>query len=85
MEQHLRDRVLAALREQRQNFGGSAAQFAVSLDINPAQLSRLMKGDTEGVVSAQKWEHLAHVLGVERDNTWRAARTQVYELSLIHI
>ena len=79
MEQHLRDRVLAALREQRQNFGGSAAQFAVSLDINPAQLSRLMKGDTEGVVSAQKWEHLAHVLGVERDNTWRAARTQVYE------
>ena len=79
MEQHSKERVLAALREQRQLFGGSDKQYAVSLNINPAQLSRLLKGDIEGVISAQKWEHLAYTFGISESRPWKAAHTQVYE------
>lgn len=66
------------MKQQRQLFGGSDKQYAVSLGINPAQLSRLLKGDIEGVLAAQKWEYIAQTLGVSAA-TWKAARTQVLE------
>ena len=81
MNRTFRQRVLDALQQQRQNFGGSNAQYAVSLDINPAQLSRLLKGEIDGVISQQKLEHVAQVLGVT-NSQWKTARTQV--LTYIH-
>lgn len=81
MNRTFKQRVLDALKQQRQNFGGSNAQYAVSLDINPAQLSRMLKGEIDGVISQQKLEHVAQVLGVT-NSQWKAARTQV--LTYIH-
>jgi len=78
MEMSFKQRVIAAMKQQRQLFGGSDKQYAVSLGINPAQLSRLLKGDIEGVLAAQKWEYIAQTLGVGTA-TWKAARTQVLE------
>ncbi len=81
MTNTFKQRIIEALREQRRNFGGSDAQYAVSLDINPAQLSRMLKGELDRVISQQKLEHVAQVLGVT-DSPWKAARTQV--LAYIH-
>lgn len=81
MNRTFKQRVLDALKQQRQNFGGSSAQYAVSLDINPAQLSRMLKGEIDGVISQQKLEHVAQVLGVT-DSPWKTVRTQV--LAYIH-
>lgn len=78
METTFKHRVITAMKQQRQLFGGSDKQYAVSLGINPAQLSRLLKGDIEGVLAAQKWEYIAQTLGVGTA-TWKAARTQVLE------
>lgn len=74
-------KVLAALSAARQNFSGSDAKFATSLGISAAQYSRIKNGDTENVVSEQKWISLARQLGVNLTNKpeWKTANTPVFQ------
>lgn len=74
-------KVVAALQVRRENFGGSDSKFAVSLGIAPAQYSRIMKGETDKVLSDGNWISLARQLGVNMRNEaeWNTARTPVYE------
>ncbi len=77
----LKQRILTALSDRRNNFAGSDAKFAVSLGINNAQYSRIKHGDTERVLSDQNWVSLARRLEVPMGNApvWNTARTPVYD------
>jgi DNA transposition AAA+ family ATPase len=58
----------------------SAAKMAVALGINSAQLSRIQKGELEGVLSDVNWISIARKLDVQAqvDSAWRVAKTPVY-------
>lgn len=76
----LQVKVLAALKAARENFGGSDAKHANSLDVNPAQYSRIMQGDVSNVISEAKWVSLARQLGVSlrEEIEWHTAETPVF-------
>jgi transcriptional regulator with XRE-family HTH domain len=75
-----KNKILSALSERRATFGGSDSKFATSLGISPAQFSRIMKGDTERVLSSANWITIARKLGVSLSNEpeWRTANTPVF-------
>lgn len=77
----LKQKVLAALAESRENFTGSDAKFAVSIGISAAQYSRIKKGETERVISDANWISLARHLGVILGNRpdWKTANTPVFQ------
>lgn len=75
------DKIIAAIRERRRNYTSDSA-MAKFIGINTAQYSRIMKGDTEQVVSTAKWTDIAHKLGVvlnESVSVWNTATTKVYK------
>ena len=61
-------KVLKRLNENRQNFDGSDAKFAVSLGISNAQYSRIKNGELDRVISDANWISLARRCGVSLDN-----------------
>lgn len=77
--QTIKDNVIAAIAIQRKNYSSDAKQ-AVALGINSAQLSRINKGDYEGVLSDGNWIRLARVLDVQLGNVarWVTAKTDTY-------
>ncbi len=81
MEKQLQDKILTALKERRSNFTGSDAQFARSIGINAAQYSRIMKGDTERVLSDGNWISIARKLEVPlgKNEQWVIVKTPVFE------
>jgi DNA transposition AAA+ family ATPase len=62
--QEQKKQVVKALREQREKFQ-SAARMAIALGINQAQLSRIMKGEYENVLSDANWVSIARKLDVQ--------------------
>ena len=76
-----KNRILTALAERRATFGASDTKFATSLGISPAQFSRIMKGDTESVVSDANWISIARKLGVNLTNEpdWKPVNTPVFQ------
>ena len=58
----------------------SAAKMAVALGTSSAQLSRVLKGETEGVLSEAIWLTIARKLNVElgERTEWKVARTPTY-------
>lgn len=58
----------------------SDSKQARSLGINPSQLSRIKKGDTDKVLSDSRWIHIARKLDVstEISETWYTAQTPTY-------
>lgn len=72
--------VVAELQKRRGLFQGPDAKYAVSLGINNAVLSRIMKGETEKVLSDSNWISIARKLGIQPGNktVWRTAETPVY-------
>jgi DNA transposition AAA+ family ATPase len=81
IQTEVKNRILEELTEQRKNFGGSDAQYARSMGINPAQFSRIQKGDTERVISDANWISIARRLGVELREVpkWNVAETPVFQ------
>jgi DNA transposition AAA+ family ATPase len=81
INQEFKNKILEALSERRTTFGGSDTKFATSLSISPAQFSRIMKGDTEKVLSDANWITIARKLGVNltNDPDWKTANTPVYQ------
>ena len=77
----MRERIIATMKAARENFGGSDAKFANSLNINASQLSRIMRGDWEKVLSDEKWITIARILGVGMDarSEWKTANTPVFQ------
>lgn len=58
----LKQRIAQAMTERRGNFGGSDAQYAVSLGINGSIYNRIKNGETEKVLADAKWISLARTL-----------------------
>ena len=77
----MKERIIQAMKTARENFGGSDAKFATSLSINASQLSRIMRGDWDKVLSEEKWITIARVLGVGigTQAKWNTANTPVFQ------
>jgi DNA transposition AAA+ family ATPase len=75
----VKHRILAAIKVQRAKFT-SDTKHAVSLGISPAQYSRIMKDDFEGVLSDANWASIARKLEVQLGSSpnWQTAKTPVY-------
>jgi len=76
-----KSKVIEALAAARENFEGSDSKFSTSLGINPAQYSRIKRGDTDRVLSEPQWITLARILGVSiyDEPQWQTANTPVYQ------
>lgn len=76
----IKQQIVAALRDNLKNYP-SAAKMARALDINGAQLSRILRGDMDNVVSDAKWLSLARRLDVNIGHKAPivAAETDVYK------
>lgn len=76
-----KQKVVAALLEKRNNFNGSDAKFAVSIDLNAAQYSRIKAGDFNKVVSDQKWISLGRMMDISprKEIKWNTASTPVFK------
>ena len=79
-------RVIGALKEKSSLYP-SAAKMAVALGINPAQLSRIKKGETEKVLSDAQWISIARRLDVELGTRTELvpAQTDVFNIITAHL
>lgn len=75
----LKKQIVEALAERRKNFT-SDAKLANSLGINTAQLSRIQKGELNGVLSDANWISLARQLdlNLKGRKAWVTAETPAY-------
>jgi len=76
----LKHKVISALAEKRQYFGGSDSKFSLSIGINGAQYSRIKNGETEKVISDATWITLARLCNVQIGNSlvWVTAKTPTF-------
>ncbi len=75
-----KQKVVAALLEQRNNYGSSDKDFASKWKINNAVWSRLKGGETEGLLKEFQWLDLGRRLDVNtKDTAWKFAETEVYK------
>lgn len=72
--------IVAAMKENRAVFGGSDMKYAKTLGISASQYSRIMRGETERILSDANWTSIARRLGVELAGRikWNVAETPVY-------
>ena len=77
----IKEKILAAVSDRRANFDGSDSRFSVTLGISASQYSRIMKGDTDRVLSDANWISIARKLDVQLRNQpeWKVANTPVYD------
>lgn len=76
----LKQDIRTAILKARENFGGSDASFAKSLNINSAVYSRIKKGEIEKVLSSGEWLNIGRKLQVNVNNSgWKVAYTDVYQ------
>lgn len=80
MTNDVKQRIAAEVKARSGNYP-SAAKMAVSLDVSPSQLSRIINGDLEKVISDQKWITIARKLEVNIFNNveWKTAKTTVFD------
>ena len=79
MTKEIKQKIVEAVKLRLPNYK-SAAKMSVSLDINSAQMSRILNGELDGVLSDAKWISIARKLDVqvEAAGEWKAAKTPVY-------
>lgn len=80
MKDEFKLRIVNAIKDEANKFE-SNAKFAVVLDINPAQLSRLVHNDTDRVVSNAKLMQIARQLNVPENPSaaWNTVKTEAFE------
>ncbi len=80
--QEFKTKVIAALAEKRKQFTGSDAKYAISLELNAAQYSRIKGGETEKVISDSKWISLGRMLDINprKEIKWNTANTPVFNM-----
>lgn len=78
--EELKHRILAAIAEARENFGGSDNKFAVSIGISASQYSRIKRGEIDRVISDSAWVSIARKLDVSPNagTAWKTAITPVF-------
>jgi hypothetical protein len=75
----LKGKVVAELMVQRENYGGSDAAFARSIDINPSVFNRLKNGEREKLLPNATWLKLGRELGINiNSRKWNAVETDVF-------
>lgn len=75
-----KDKVVEQLLIQRDNFGGSDAQFARSMDINPSIYNRLKKGEREKLIPDSSWLRLGRILNISTSSrNWKVVKTDVFD------
>lgn len=73
-------KVLKAVLDGKENYGGSEAAYAKTLGISPSVFSRLKKGFQEKLLADNMWLTLGREFNIQiRDVKWNIARTKVYE------
>lgn len=76
-----KEKVLNALLNVRQNFGGTDAMFAKQWGINSTVFSRLKDGYRDGLLKDGQWLTMGRTLGVNPDERkWNMARTEVFSI-----
>jgi len=80
MKKEIRNRILDAIRAEEGNLTSNFS-LARKLDINPSQLSQILNGKTEKVLSDAKWIMIARRLDVpiRKEDPWNVAKTPVFE------
>lgn len=78
--ENYKSQIIAALKQRRENFAGSNAQFAVSLGINASQYSRITNDETEKVLSESNWIHLGRLMNIHPNQSqqWKTAKTEMF-------
>ncbi len=79
MNKKVKAQIVEAIKTQQQNYA-SNAKMAKAIGINASQLSRILKGDHERVLSDAKWISIARRLDVQLKDEpiWQAAKTQTF-------
>lgn len=80
LKTEFKQRIIEACHKYSFKFSTAKAQ-AISLDVNPAQFSRIMNGETERVISDDKWLQIANKYKVPEEPfefIWQTAKTQVF-------
>lgn len=79
--ENLKIKVIEAIKQRRQLFDGSDAKYATSMGLSATAYSRLVKGQTDRVISDQTWITLARKLEVSAGDApeWKIANTPVYQ------
>ncbi len=80
MKTQLKEKIRKEIIKKSENYP-SRAKFAKVLDISASQLSRIIKGDMDKVLSESKWIGIARRLNVEITERaeWKTARTPVFK------
>jgi hypothetical protein len=79
LTEEFREKVVAGLLEQRNNYDGSDAAFARKYGINGTVYSRLKSGEREGLLQPGKWLSLGRELDVSvNERKWKAVETSVF-------
>lgn len=78
--ENFKSQIITALKQRRENFAGSNAQFAVSLGINASQYSRIINGEMEKVLSDSNWIHLGRLMNIRPNQLqeWQTAKTEMF-------
>jgi DNA transposition AAA+ family ATPase len=74
--------VVTALKQRRQNYGGTDKGFAGSLKMHPTQWSRIASGNIFQVLADGQWIALARKCGLnlKGESRWKTAQTPVYNM-----
>ncbi len=81
LSNEIKGKILTAMKAARENFNGSDAKFAVTLGISGSQLSKVLNGTLDRVLSDANWISIARKLDVQLNPLpeWKTARTPVFE------
>lgn len=81
ISEDFKQKILEAIRKDRELFDGSDAMYATRIGISPSQYSRISNGETDKVISDAKWYSIAQQLGVSlsRSMVWKTANTPIFQ------
>ncbi|MGE5942759.1 MAG: AAA family ATPase [Flavobacteriales bacterium] len=81
LPQEFKERIIEAIRANREQYSTNKAH-ALYIGIDPAQYSRISKGETEGVLSDKNWNEIATLFNVPfnpNSYEWQIANTLAYQ------
>jgi DNA transposition AAA+ family ATPase len=80
MDLEVRQKIVDGIKKNLPNYP-TATKMAVAIGTSPAQLSRILKGDLDGVLSEAAWISIARKLDIQMYEAaeWITAKTPVFE------
>jgi AAA domain len=81
LTKEFKKKVVTAVLERRNNYDGSDAAFAKSIEVNGAVFSRLKSGEIDGLLKESQWLSLGRECGINPgERQWNTARTEVFTI-----